>query len=97
MRHNSIRLHLQTSSITISPHFGQIERIGPVEFWNVRLYIRPHIQFVILIYNIYVNRHLLCIFLLYKSFCIIYIREIIDIEKITVNSHGEFRYGIRLA
>jgi len=55
MRLKSVRLHLQSLSITISPHFGQIERTGRIKFWNVRLYIRPHIQFVVLIYNIYVN------------------------------------------
>jgi len=43
IRRKSIRLHSQSSSITISPHFGQIARAARIEFWKARLVIRPHI------------------------------------------------------
>ena len=43
IRRKSIRLHSQSSSITISPHFGQIERVARIEFWKARLTIRPRI------------------------------------------------------
>lgn len=63
IRRKSVRLHSQSPSITISPHFGQILILGDhIEFWKARLFIRSHIYNSSFLFIIFTKKSIFYIF-----------------------------------
>ena len=93
IRNKRIRLHSQSpSTLTISPHFGQVE-VTAEGLRKVGLYIRPPMypSFLFIIFT--QNWHLLYILFWNKLFYIIYVEKISCKLKYLPTGSFSFRYN----